>query len=293
MKVNLPNFLCVGAQKAGTTSLHNILRQHPDIFLPILKEAHFFDTEESYEKGIDWYKDTFFYNYKSEKAVGAITPDYLYFNKVPNRILKHLGNDVKLIFLLRNPVDRAYSHYLMNRRRDGEEITFEEAVRIEIEKIKKNEFNDSRFSYIGRGLYAKQIKRYLDIFQRKNMYFVMFEEDFIQKREVTIKKLLEFLDVKNQSLNINIKSNIATLPRIEPLKNLLCKPNVMRKLGKAYLPINLRVNIRKGLKKINQRQHQYEKLDPTFRAYLIETCFMEDINLLQGIIKRDLSNWLK
>ena len=119
-----PNFFCIGAQKCGTTSLFNLLVEHEDIFLPSVKEDHFFDVDERFNKGLDWYLDQYFKDANNEKIVGSITPDYLFFNKCPKRIFNLLGKDIKLIIILRNPVDRAYSHYLMSKRRVMKNLIF-------------------------------------------------------------------------------------------------------------------------------------------------------------------------
>ena len=79
----LPNFLCVGAQKAGTTTLYDILKQHPNIYLPKVKELHFFDKDDRYKLGLEWLTKYFVNGYKNQKAVGEITPSYLFYEKVP------------------------------------------------------------------------------------------------------------------------------------------------------------------------------------------------------------------
>lgn len=105
----LPNFLIVGAARAGTTSLYYYLKQHPDVFMSPKKEIDFFDVDKNFEKGLDWY-ERYFEGYTGQKAIGEASPLYMYLEKVPKRIAKVIP-DVKLIFILRNPVDRAYSHY--------------------------------------------------------------------------------------------------------------------------------------------------------------------------------------
>src|SRR5437868_3900524 len=104
----LPNFLCVGAQKAGTTTLYEILKQHPDIFLPKkIKETKFFVYEEKFQRGKTWYEKEFFSEVKNEKAFGEIDPAMMFEEKSAQRIFDTLGKDVKLIFVFRNPVARA------------------------------------------------------------------------------------------------------------------------------------------------------------------------------------------
>jgi len=127
---SLPNFLCAGAAKCGTTSLHAILAEHPQIFLPQRKEIHFFENNGNYSKGLDWYSK-YFKNANEKKVIGEITADYMFFDYVPERIIEALGKNIKIIFMLRNPVDRSYSEYLFNVRRGFFKGTFEEAIQNE------------------------------------------------------------------------------------------------------------------------------------------------------------------
>ena len=127
--MSLPNFMCIGASKSGTTSLYDILKQHSNIFLPTFKEPHFFDISPVYEHGISWYDKTYFSGVKKEKCIGDFTPTYLFDKYAPERILSSLGKNVKFIIILRNPVDRAYSHYLHSKRDLHEHLSFEDALK--------------------------------------------------------------------------------------------------------------------------------------------------------------------
>lgn len=289
----LPNFLCVGAQKAGTTTLHDILKQHPEIYLPEIKETKFFQDNSKYEKGITYYEKEFFRGVRDEKAIGEIDPEYMYFEYVPERIYKHLGSDIKLIFMLRNPVDRAYSHYWMSYRRGYETETFEKAIELEKKRIALDEFHKNHFSYISRGFYAEQIKRYLKFFPKENMFFVIFEEDFLAKREQTIKKLLNFFQISdNYALNLNIKSNPVSMPRFKMLRDFIYKPNFIKKVGKVLIPYKkARERIIKLIEKINYRPFKPPKLDKVSKRKILEEYFIEDIKETEEIIGRCLKVW--
>jgi len=104
-----PNFLCVGNVKAGSTSLWSTLKQHSNIFMPETKEIHFFDW--NYDKGFEWYEN-YFKNVTDEKIVGEVTPNYMYRDIFLNRIYKHFDN-LKVLILIRNPIERAISHHQM------------------------------------------------------------------------------------------------------------------------------------------------------------------------------------
>src|SRR5688572_14326389 len=114
----LPDFLIVGAMRSGTTSLHKYLQAHPDVFVASGKEVHFFDRR--YGRGLDWYRSRFA-GVTTERVVGEATPAYMYDENAIARIAHDLP-DARLIVVLRNPVDRAYSHYWRNRSRGRENL---------------------------------------------------------------------------------------------------------------------------------------------------------------------------
>ena len=234
------NFLCVGAQKSGTTSLHDILKQHPDVCLPLIKETHFFD--ENYEKGMEWYFDTYFSNYQGEKICGECTPEYMFFEEIPERLYNAFGPDVKLVFLLRNPVDRAVSHYQMSTKRTFETLPFEEAVRLEDSRIQTDNFHRSHFSYLSRGFYSDQIKRYLQFFPIENMLFLRFEVDFVKNRKRTMDEVCSFLGIDGSDLNVEIKSHVGKQPRYKWMPKFIYKPGAMKQLL-SFLPHSLRAKI--------------------------------------------------
>ncbi len=291
--MNKPNFLCVGAQKAGTTSLYNILKQHSQIFMPEQKELHFFDWEKNFNKGTNWYFSHF---ENSEKfiAKGEITPNYMYFETVPEKILKILGKDIKLIFMLRNPAERAFSHYKMRIGRGFEKNSFEKAVNLELEELKK-EYYSLEHKYIDRGFYDIQIKRYLELFDKKNMFFMLFEDDFLKNKENSIKDLLKFLQVDdNEELALNIKNTPGTASKSEKADKILNTANPINRFAKKIIPSKkARTNIKYFFTKINQKatadKSELEKIKP----FLTNEVYKESILELQDVINRDLSSWLK
>lgn len=167
-----PNFLIIGAEKAGTTWLYDRLRRHPDIFMPGVKEIHYFNELNSnhqprrnYEKhDLEWYTDHFRQR-ENETAVGESTPMYLCDEQAPERIRTHLP-DVRLIACLRHPTDRAYSHYWMARGKNHTEYSFQQVVDRKVSK------------FVKRGRYGVQLKRYLERFKRAQLQVVIHEELF-------------------------------------------------------------------------------------------------------------------
>lgn len=233
--MRFPDFIIIGAQKCGTTSLFHYLSQHPDINLPDEKEIHFFD--KFYHRGINWYLEQF---PADGMLTGEATPYYIYHPHVAERIAAHCP-DVKLILMLRNPADRAYSNFFMEKQRKQEPLsTFEEAIdaepqRILLEKkiLEKNPDHScisyQRYSYLERGRYYYQIKKWLNYFLLKEFLFIK-SEDFFNETERVMRSVFDFLrirDVKIPDLPI-LRQNHYPPMRIETrnrLKQLFLEDN--------------------------------------------------------------------
>lgn len=181
----LPSALIIGAQRAGTTSLFNYLTQHPDVLPPLGKEVHFFDFH--YASGVKWYRGRFPYRHRLANGVLTVdaTPYYLVHPLVPQRAAQLLP-EVKLIALLRNPVNRALSHYQHEVRGGRESLSFAEALDKESERLAGEEerlqnepgyysWNHHRYSYTRRGLYIEQLRRWLQHFPRSRLLILQSE----------------------------------------------------------------------------------------------------------------------
>ena len=286
------NFYCVGAQKAGTTTLHDILKQHPDVFLPETKEAHFFDDDEKYKLGLNWYFNTFFEDYSNERVCGSCNPEYIYFKKVPKRIYKAFGSNIKLIFILRQPVDRAYSHYLMSKRRYIEELAFEDALAQEATRIEKDYFSKTHFSYKTRGFYAEQIKHYLNYFPKENMMFVRFEDDFIKNKSKTIKAIFQFLEIKDIDLDVDIKSNAARSAHFKFMQSFIYKQNMIKSFFSLFVNQEFKNKIRSWVYALVMKPEKKKSLSLEFRNNLLKE-YESDIKELEKITNKDFSSWLK
>ena len=254
------DFICVGTQKAGTTTLHDVLKHHPNIYLPERKEAHFFDIDQRFNKGLDWWLQTFFKGDKNNKKIGVFTPEYLFFKNIPERIKEVLGTDLKIIIVLRQPARRAYSHYLMSKRRGFENLDFKTALKEEYSRLKEDTYyNKNHFSYISRGLYYDQIKRYIDVFGRENVKVFIFENNIINNIDDTLKQLQDFVAVPYQKLDASKKSNEASEPKSKLIRNLIFnKNNPIKKLF-GLLPIseNFKFKVASGQKIITRRSTKY------------------------------------
>ena len=281
--MSLPNFICLGAAKSGTTTLCDILRQHPEIYIPSFKEPHFFDIPENYKNGIDWYKKNYYRNALA-KVIADFTPSYFFDKEAPKRIFESLGDKVKFVVILRNPVDRAYSHYLHSKRDDHEDLEFKEALQNESSRLKKYEENGDylsylRQSYVSQGLYSDMLERYLEYFSLDNFLFIHFEEEFIKHREETIIKILNFLEIENFNLKIDIKSNSASKEKSKTLKRIMKKRGWWRKILKFLVPsIQLRQIIRNKIQRANIIEIKVDKLSDELKREIYRTHFSEQID---------------
>jgi hypothetical protein len=211
----LPNFIIAGPPKAGTSSLQHYIDRHPDIFIPD-NEAHYFC--EHYNQGIEYYIN-FFKEWAGQKAIGEKTPCYFYIPGIPERIAKDIP-DIKLLFIYRNPIDRAYSQYWHNVRRGVEHETFDIAVKREIagssytmdDRIRSFYAKEpGLFSYVSIGKYADHIKRWESFFGKEQMFHIVLEELTISQMH----DVLRFLDVNDDYSfgDITKKFNVGGSPR--------------------------------------------------------------------------------
>lgn len=201
------DFLVVGTQKGGTTALDNYLRVHPEIGLPEIKELHFFNNEELFSKSkvnYDAYHKHF--NFKSNKKVfGEVTPVYMYWIDSCKRIWEYNPN-IKLIFILRNPIERAYSHWNMQYERNDENLDFSTAIKEESKRNKQTlPFQNKPFSYIDRGFYSEQIRRFKRFFDDDQMFFIKYDE-FKSNQQQVLNSIFEFLNVNPDSYTFEFKN---------------------------------------------------------------------------------------
>jgi hypothetical protein len=185
----LPNFLVIGSQKSGTTSLYHVLRAHPEIFMPERKEVNYFFLQSEYDLGVEAYHRHFADANSSHIAVGEASPGYICHPMTPSRIQRLLPG-AKLILTVRHPVERAYSQYWDNRRSLSEYRSFEEVIEIALEST----YHPDRLGYFSRGTYIQYIRRYLDLFPRENLLVLVFE-DLITSPEKFFRQAFEFLGV--------------------------------------------------------------------------------------------------
>ncbi len=213
-----PDFLVIGAQKAGTTSLYKHLVAHPSVLSAKTKELHFFDYPWNYKKGVAWYRSHFplkFWKYyyrlclRKPCITGEASPYYLFHPHAAKRVASLLPR-IKLIVLLRNPIDRAYSHYQHTVRRGKEDLSFEDAIQNEETRLKKEKelllldenyfsFEYQYYSYLARGIYWEQLERWFCYFPREQ-FLIIPSESFLKNPADVFPKVVRFLELPEYTL---------------------------------------------------------------------------------------------
>jgi hypothetical protein len=296
-----PNFIIIGAPRAGTTSLYHYLRQHPQIVMSRIKETNYFaylasqfETDHKIAPQSKWVVtnsaeyDALFDVKENTKAIGEASPFYTYAPGVPQQIKEHIP-DAKLILIIRNPIERAYSTYLKNRREGTEIRPFEDALAQEIQSPSKVVCSESY--YIRAGLYFEHITRYRSHFDKSQLK-VVFQEDLQSVPLQVMADIFEFLGVDTAySPDVSVRFNEAMPP-------LVVKKNSGRRLMKSltrrireYLPQKLYFSLLNIQYSVNKKVAVYPELPVALRR-LLRDQYMQDVQNLQNLLGRDLSHWL-
>ena len=300
MRNSLPNFLIVGAAKCGTSSLHNYLNQHPDVFMPSYneqgmkaKEPRFLIKDLVKDRlhngvwGLESYQ-ALFNNVVNEKAIGESTVLYLYYyNEAIKNIKKYLGDDVKIIIMLRNPVDRAFSAYTHVSRSLKEPLSFEEALEVEENRLENDITLTPMVMYKDMGLYHNMVSAYIENF--KNVHVVM-HEDFLQNTKAVVKLTLAFLGIlRSVELDTDSKYNVGGKSwRFSFLKQFFMKDNVIKKELRVIFPKTLRKRFRVFLEYF--LKEKVKPIKPGTKKELI-SFFRSDVEKLEKLLNIDLKNW--
>lgn len=300
--MTLPNFLVIGAAKAGTTSLRSYLDQHPSIFVPERGEPSFFahaGEKPSYSGpgDADWNGTLFtqeaayealFDKARGQAAIGEISPRYLYFEKASERIAERIP-EARLIVILRHPVDRAYSHFLMNRSRGCEPAdTLPDAIEMEAERAAQGWGWDWR--YVGAGLYHEQMQRYFARFPRDRIKVFLYED--LKDRDVFFSELFAFLGVDPAFRpDTSARHRKAQQPKSYALQQAIKQPSAGKALIKRLVPARARANLRRWAMARNATVP--ETLPPELRHQLFARHFAADCRHLEPLIERSLAPWFR
>ncbi len=305
----LPNFFMVGAMKAGTTSLYSHLNNHPQIYMSPIKEPNYFSTDIKYDQFkpiyriqqsdldnylqgsmteerhiayIDnWEKYLKLYkNVTTETLIGEASTSYLYSKEAPLNIRKRVPN-AKILIVLRNPIERAYSHYCMDVGIGVTKDSFIDAIKKN--KALKEKCWGRNSLYVEVGFYYEQVKRYLDLFPAENVKILLLD-DMKNSFDQTFLDIANFLDIEPFSKMLK-PQNESQWPRFVGVNYLLHNLYIKDLVRKVVPPSMLE----RG-KDIYYGRSLIPSLSTTDMCYLNDL-FKEDIQRLSGLIKRDLSHW--
>ena len=290
-----PNFLIIGTQKAGTTSLYQYLKQHPQIYMSSVKEPMFFivegwrDGTKIIKNSVSSYDNywSLFDGWSGEKAIGEASIMYLSCPWVAQRIQKQLPG-TKLIIILRNPIERAFSHYMMHVQL-GQRLysNIESDIWTKEERIFNNQVWE--FGYIPIGQYYNQLERYFNLFPKNQIRVYLYEE--LQNIQDLLRDIFNFLEVDNKFIpDTSLKSNAAPLvPRNQLIHNLLESSNILTSKFNFLFTKKLTQRL---ITKIQKKNLTKPSLAPKLRKQLVQA-YREEILKIQNLLGRDLSGWLQ
>lgn len=279
-----PNFLFIGAARCASTWVHECLKEHPDVLVPLRpKELHFFNRDTNYERGLDWYR-SFFSNHQGEKAIGEVTPGYLCDAKSPARIHQHFP-DIRMIVSLRNPTERAYSSYkgyvLSGQVQDGESI---------VEASRRLVF-DNQSGIIEHGFYYQHLQRYLQYFRREQMLILLYD-DLTTDPQGFIQRIFEFLAVDPTFVPSVLEKRINESFRPQGVRaSLIRKLNQVGLLFKPVLP-----KVQRGIAQLartarNRIAERGDSQVPPAERVALAHLYREENEKLAKFLGRDLSAW--
>lgn len=286
--------MIIGAQKAGTTSLNNYLSQHPQIYTHFTLEFSLFNRDH-YEKGFDYYfKNTVSDERKNNphcfflgKSVGLMyKPELL-------KKLKEENPNVKIVIVLRNPIERAFSAFLFCEKEGIEPYkNFDEAIFVnDISRFKEKKPFEQACDYIGRSSYLQHIKKVLEIFPRENVHFFLFEK-MIKEMNASLNDMTQIIHLPTYTFDTSIQYNLGKLTRSKNIAKLFTPGK--KSFLKNWLPIKQRTQIKQFLKNLNAKEKAGEKavMNPETRKYL-EGIFKNDIDELIQITQLPLLDYWK
>jgi hypothetical protein len=292
----MPNLFIIGAAKAGTTALYNYLAQHPQVFLSQVKEPMFFSRDEYYARGLDWYEREYFEGAEAYPARAEATPHYLYWSeKVAPRIKEVYGKrPVKFIVSFRDPVSRAYSWYWNMVREGREELSFDQALRVEGRRLEQNyhelhQLGSMVYGYSAGSRYASLLQPYLELFPPDAFFFVL-QNDLRSRVNETCQEIFGFLEIES-AIQVNTsRSNPASMPRSRLVHTAIRQRSLVKEVIKPFLPIRVRRTLKSKVLQANLRETPYVPLDPQLYREL-RLSFRTEIEKLEYITGMDLSSW--
>ena len=297
---NMPTFLVIGAARSGTTALYSYMKQHPEIYMSEHKESNYFtfanEALNCQGPGADYINNSvtklddyrqLFAGVTNEKAIGEACPLYLYSKEAPKRIHDLLPN-VKVIAILRNPIEQAFSHFLYAKRQVLEPLDdFASALKSQQERKQKGW--QPLFQYSQFPKYYNQLRRYYDVFPENQIKVYTYEE-FESNPQALMSDIYSFIGVDAEvSTDFSYRPNAGGVPKSRFLQDIVMKPYLITRIVGSLIPEPIKRRIRDAVS-----DHNLEKPQLSLEAKEILTAeLQDDILKLQDLLKRDLSSWLQ
>ena len=285
------DFFIVGAAKAGTTSLYSYLNKHPEIEMSTIKEPDYFSNEFIEKQSLYYKKESIkslnkyhsLYSDTKNLIRGEASVSYLFYEKVPKKIFKYNSRS-KVIIMLRNPSDRAYSHYLMDKRLGFVRESFENIVH-----KKSTHKNSALFyqQYIELGQYSFQIKNYFDVFSKKNILIVDYD-DFIYNSSEVLNKVCVFLNVENRSFSNTNKVYNKYTNASNKLVKVLYTFRFLREFIGNFFSESLKIKIQA----LFFTDEKKPTLNSEIQIYLKEY-YKVELEKLSKLLNQNYSKWIK
>ena len=294
----MPNFLIIGSAKAGTSSLYYYLKQHPQIYMSPLKEPKFFAFEgeklnfqgpakDNIEKNsvttLEEYQQLFA-DVNNEIAIGEASPIYIQSPKAAQNIKRHIPN-AKIIAVLRNPAERAFSAFSHLVREGHETLSFEEALKKEKERIFLKWVD--LFYYQQVGFYHSQLEYYFKIFEREQIKVYLYD-DLEKDTLKVVQNIFAFLNVDSSFVPDLTRKNVSGIPKSRFVYDLFTKENSLKSVCKPLFSNKVRRDVHDYI--VTRTLKKKPKLELTTKLELIEM-YKKDILSLQSLIDCDLSMW--
>ncbi|MBT5222314.1 MAG: sulfotransferase [Gammaproteobacteria bacterium] len=282
--------ICIGAEKAGTTTLHALFESHLDVLTAFEKETGFFYDDARFEHGFSWYIDTYFSGADEHQFLFEADPNYGYFGKCIERICGHIP-DARIIFILRNPVHRAFSQFLMMKKWGLEPLDFEHACAAEPERIAKGDWQKGHFGYLDRSNYLPQIRKVLQFFPPQQVYFMKFE-DFVVDQQSEYNGVLDWIGLECISNQEEKHANKSSTSKVQWFSQLIHHPRhrKIRQWIASVVGKERALNIKAKLERTIQSEKKVEKLSPETYTHLWQR-FSEDIAEIERLTGLDLQSW--
>ena len=299
--MTLPNFLLIGAAKSGTTALYTSLKQHPDVFMSTPKELRYFSYTGPYPEGLEEkyihrgvttleeYKQHFV-DIEDEKVIGEASPMYLYTPETAERI-KAVIPQVKMLAILRNPVDRAFSAY-MHAIRDWNEPSRSFRMALEKEEERINAGWGILWHYTQAGFYSEQLSRYYHVFNPGQIKVVLYD-DLVKDAKGLMKSIFEYLEVDPTfNPDTSPRPNVSGFPKSPKfhqfMYRLFMQDNPIKRISRVIIPKNFRQKVMVDMRLANLEKRSM----PEDIREELKVLFHEDIKKLEELIGRDLSIWV-